>query len=566
MSIESIAINYAQEGLRVFPIKANSKSEQVLRSWKEEATLDVKQIKQWFSNTEYNVGVRTGDGLIVIDVDNKNDKNGYRSIEPFLKDFPKTRIVKTANNGWHMYYYVNRKVSCKVNLYEGIDIRGEGGYVVGVGSKVNGNDYTVSTNLPIAQANDAIYEFIQASYRKVNIKVTNNTINEGTRNIDLFHIGCSLQNKNVSDETILLCLQNENRLRCNPPLDDKEIQSIWRSVTNYKKGNLNISNSLRKVEEIGVMELLTTEVNEEADIVEDMLPIGVSVFGAPQKIGKTFFCLQLALAVATGRDFIGKKTTKGHVLYIALEDTKSKLKQRLKRFELPVCNNLTIRFESAYNPLFNLDDIICEKKQQHPDLNLIIVDTFAKIRKNNKTEYDLEYEEASMIHEIGIRHKACVELVTHVKKAIDYSNPFDSIYGSRGLTAAMDSMMVMFRRNILSKIKELHITGKDIPEEKMFVQQNEKMLFEVVEEDNSVELVDDNLMKVINYLVNKKEYIGTHQELCARLGLSISAKGLQCLLKRNKDILAENFISYDKLPKETRARRYKMVYSGNETL
>ena len=63
------ALNYAKDNFKVFPLKVNSKSGQVCKSWKEEATTDINQIYQWFSSTDYNVGVRTGDGLVVIDVD-----------------------------------------------------------------------------------------------------------------------------------------------------------------------------------------------------------------------------------------------------------------------------------------------------------------------------------------------------------------------------------------------------------------------------------------------------------------------------------------------------------------
>lgn len=88
------ALMYAQYHFKVFPLKVNSKSGQVLKSWKEEATTDQDTIMNWFSNTDYNVGVRTGNGLLVIDVDNKKGKNGYQSIEPFLKNFLKHLLLK----------------------------------------------------------------------------------------------------------------------------------------------------------------------------------------------------------------------------------------------------------------------------------------------------------------------------------------------------------------------------------------------------------------------------------------------------------------------------------------
>lgn len=101
------ALNYANEGFQVFPLQVNSKSKQVIKSWKEEATTDLDTIHNWFSNTDYNVGVRTGDGLVVIDIDNKNDMNGCESIKPYIAKFPKTKVVKTPNNGWHLYYRVD---------------------------------------------------------------------------------------------------------------------------------------------------------------------------------------------------------------------------------------------------------------------------------------------------------------------------------------------------------------------------------------------------------------------------------------------------------------------------
>ena len=38
--------------------------------------------------------------------------------------------MKTPSGGVHLYYRAEKQISNKVNLYDGIDIRGEGGYVV----------------------------------------------------------------------------------------------------------------------------------------------------------------------------------------------------------------------------------------------------------------------------------------------------------------------------------------------------------------------------------------------------------------------------------------------------
>ena len=60
-----------------------------------------------------------------------------------------------------MYVKVNKPIRSRVGLYPGIDIRGEGGYVLGVGSKINGNLYQdVNKNVDITFANDKVYEYL----------------------------------------------------------------------------------------------------------------------------------------------------------------------------------------------------------------------------------------------------------------------------------------------------------------------------------------------------------------------------------------------------------------------
>lgn len=230
------ALNYAKDNFKVFPLKVNSKSGQVCKSWKEEATTDVNQIYQWFSNTDYNVGVRTGDGLVVIDVDNKNGKNGFDSMKQYLKGFPLTRIVKTPNNGWHIYYYVDRPIPCRVGIYESVDIRGMGGYVVGAESVIDGRKYFVSMDYPITYANDVVYKFLEGLKVPSKTQHISTTIKEGRRNDYLFRIGCFMQRKGLSDETIRVCLYKENEIKCFLNLSIKEVNQIVDSVLRYENG------------------------------------------------------------------------------------------------------------------------------------------------------------------------------------------------------------------------------------------------------------------------------------------------------------------------------------------
>ncbi|MFQ9922020.1 MAG: bifunctional DNA primase/polymerase [Beduini sp.] len=388
------ALMYAHLNFKVFPLKVNSKNGQVLKSWLKEATTDIEKIQNWFSNTDYNVGVRTGDGLVVIDIDNKNDKNGIKSIKPFLKDFPKTKIVKTANNGWHMYYKVDRQIPNKTNLYEGIDVRGERGYVVGIGSVIDGNSYFVSLDDPIADANNAVYKFLEGNKISTANKLEiENIIEQGKRNDILFRLGCSLQSKGVSDEMIKKCLINENIKRCKPPLLDKEVNTIIQSVINrYDKPKYEKDNEYQ-VTWKSALQMSQSPKVECTDVIESLLPIGVTLLAAPSKMGKTFLCMQMANAIAKGSEFLDFKCKKRNVYYIALEDPENNQIDRLKNTINEVAEGYDIELTQPYQLDFNLEQKIINYKHFHPNLGVVIIDTFEKIRTNADRTYTIEYKE-----------------------------------------------------------------------------------------------------------------------------------------------------------------------------
>ena len=65
--------------------------------------------------------------------------------------------------------------------------------------------------------------------------------------------------------------------------------------------------------------------------VETLLPEGISMLGGAPKVGKSWMVLLLALQVAKGEPLWNLPTKQGTVLYLALEDTLSRLQDRLNR-------------------------------------------------------------------------------------------------------------------------------------------------------------------------------------------------------------------------------------------
>lgn len=137
------ALAYAARNWRVFPLhtardgKCSCRADDCKSKGKHPrnsngctgATTDTAQIHQWWAQwPDANVGVATGNGLVVIDIDPRH--NGDESLAA-LEPFPETPRVLTGGGGQHIYLTTAVPIrSSAGQLGPGIDVRGDGGYVV----------------------------------------------------------------------------------------------------------------------------------------------------------------------------------------------------------------------------------------------------------------------------------------------------------------------------------------------------------------------------------------------------------------------------------------------------
>ena len=85
---------------------------------------------------------------------------------------------------------------------------------------------------------------------------------------------------------------------------------------------------LKKLDTIDVEELMATPYAPKNFIVAEMIPEGLTLLCGPSKIGKSWLVLQLCICVALGVRFMGFNTQPCDVLYLALEDTFARVKER----------------------------------------------------------------------------------------------------------------------------------------------------------------------------------------------------------------------------------------------
>lgn len=197
--------------------------------------------------------------------------------------------------------------------------------------------------------------------------------------------------------------------------------------------------------------------------VENLIPEGLTLLCGASKIGKSWLVLSLCCAVASGRPFLGRETTEGDVLYLALEDSERRLQARLNALGESPTENLVLACasDSLENGLLDQLRDWC-KHVTAP--RMIVIDTFQKIRgatPGRANAYALDYEAIGKLKDFADRQRVALILVHHLNKQKDASDPYDRISGSTGLMGAADTI-IMIDRERGSNDARLTFTGRDV--------------------------------------------------------------------------------------------------------
>ncbi len=220
------------------------------------------------------------------------------------------------------------------------------------------------------------------------------------------------------------------------------------------------------LEFISAKELQDKDIPAPNIIVQHMLYQGLSVIASQPKIGKSWLSLDLCIDVATGQDFLGHKTEKGDCLYLALEDSAHRLKERL---------NLILKGEKAPDNFFiatlskGLENGLLEQLNEfilsHPNTKLIVIDTLQKVRGNmkfNESAYSNDYKEVGALKQFADKHNIAILLIHHLRKAKDKDDVFNQISGTNGIAGAADTMIVLSKKNRTAPETLFSITGRDV--------------------------------------------------------------------------------------------------------
>lgn len=213
-----------------------------------------------------------------------------------------------------------------------------------------------------------------------------------------------------------------------------------------------------------IADLMIKNVSPPTFTIEELLPVGLCLFSAPPKTGKTWLALEICNAVANGLPFWGRKTSKGGVLYMSLEGSESGLKERLQAINGKASSNFQYVFKA---PPFGsgMDAFLLQWMEQVEAPRLVVIDVIQNAKSSNRSNansYERDYEIYSPLNKFALDHNISIVGITHNRKSNGLDgDPFESISGSIGqMASAQTAWIITGKRG--EQEKTFRATGRDV--------------------------------------------------------------------------------------------------------
>jgi hypothetical protein len=214
-----------------------------------------------------------------------------------------------------------------------------------------------------------------------------------------------------------------------------------------------------------VAELYAADFPPPRFVVPDLLPAGLTILAGRPKLGKSWLALQVAAAVGASANVLDQRADAGSVLYLALEDTPGRLKERALKQGIPAAAAITFHTEWAPLSQEGLVDLLLAASAGH---RLIVIDTLSRSigRADPMDAVDMTLLLGSL-HRLAARHDLALLLVDHHRKpAPGVGDAIDDIFGSTAKAGIVDAAWGLYKqRGEQSAV--LKVTGRDLSEREL---------------------------------------------------------------------------------------------------
>ena len=477
------ALAYARHGYRVFPCAPGDKVPRV-PSWPRDATTDEAHIRSWWAqNALLNIGVPCGRGsFTALDVDGEEGKETLRQSELEHSELPETPMAITGGGGRHILFDYEPGIGNAVRFAPGLDIRNDGGYIVGVGSTTKAPyvwevGYALG-ELPLAKMPRWLVERIKGGTNGDGKRVTKlgayppvpvaqaaqmlQRIDADNYNTWL-QVGMALKAEYGVHGRPLWDSYSKRSAKYDPEGQDKK----WASID--VEGGIGIGTVVKLAKEAGWVPAVADgnlpayavsfelhggaiAANEEYLKREPVVAglcysSAVAMITGGKHAGKSTLARWLAICVAKGLPFLERQVQQGEVLYLASEDETMAARQELLR--LGWMENDPIKFLSMSNVTVEQLEFLEGLKDylRTNEVKLVIMDMlfdFAPIR--DEMSYAQTREAVGAIQSVASVGNCHIVVVHHAPKYMVIVDAAVTALGSQGLAARV-SPIIQVRRH-----------------------------------------------------------------------------------------------------------------------
>lgn len=359
------AMLLAKKGFHVFPVTPKQKTPPLIVDFPNRASTSPEQIFLWWSqHPEANIGISTSkfkesEALLVVDIDQKEGKMGedefFRLENVQGLEFPTTAEQRTPSGGRHLIYRTPIGVKQGVNvLAMHIDIRSQGGYILGSGSVLESGTYVLGDG-EVVQAPEWLVSRCGRSNPKSDSpskpaapNINQDYAEERARDYLKTHAPRSIKGSGGDHTAYVVAARVKDfgvsLEKCHELMLDSEwnnesppgwsAEKLLRKVQNAYGYGINQTGASAPEADFeaikdetpkkrGIQILPFNEIKVKLDqryLVDKLLsPGAMSMIYGDSNSKKTFFALDLALHISLGREWMGRKTEQGLVIYVATE-------------------------------------------------------------------------------------------------------------------------------------------------------------------------------------------------------------------------------------------------------
>jgi hypothetical protein len=303
------------------------------------------------------------------------------------------------------------------------------------------------------------------------------------------------------------------------------------------RGSLAVKTSIESAEivreKFGFTSLtaLLNEPDEKVGwIVERLLPSsGFSIIAAKPKVGKSTLARQLALCVAHGEPFLGRQTLKGSVLYVALEEKRSEVRDHFRLLGATgMEEDLGVYIGSA--PEEANQWLTREVKNKKPIL--VIVDTlFRFARVNDVNDYAKVLAALDPLLALARDNSAHLMVIHHARKG--GGDGGDSTLGSTAIFGSVDTSIILKKTEGKRTIETQQRYGTELePTLLVFDEASKSVMLGGTREEDDLQRISD---EIVAFLKTQKESVGEptiDEEVKGRTDLK--RKALRDLVAKNE--------------------------------